>query len=148
MTRNKIITIIAIIMAMMVIIPCMAEVNIIDLLSANKDIVHRVMSQNGYKLIYIDNENNLELFGNNEQYPIVKYGVIYEKNKISSISMFLEYETPEETASDMTLKSIMFEILYGDPMIYYNGFIWFAIQENITIAMNIEPYFIMVMKIK
>lgn len=148
MTRNKIITIIAIIMAMMVIIPCMAEVNIIDLLSANKDIVHRVMSQNGYKLIYIDNENNLELFGNNEQYPIVKYGVIYEKNKISSISMFLEYETPEETASDMTLRSIMFEILYGDPMIYYNGFIWFAIQENITIAMNIEPYFIMVMKIK
>ena len=148
MTRNKFITIIAIIIAMMVIIPCMAEVNIIDLLSANKDIVHRVMSQNGYKLIYIDNENNLELFGNNEQYPIVKYGVIYEKNKISSISMFLEYETPEETASDMTLKSIMFEILYGDPMIYYNGFIWFAIQENITIAMNIEPYFIMVMKIK
>ena len=139
---------IAIIMAMMVIIPCMAEVNIIDLLSANKDIVHRVMSQNGYKLIYIDNENNLELFGNNEQYPIVKYCVIYEKNKISSISMFLEYKTSEEKVSDMTLKSIMFEILYGDPMIYYNGFIWFAIQENITIAMNIEPYFIMVMKIK
>ena len=135
-------------MAMMVIIPCMAEVNIIDLLSANKDIVHRVMSQNGYKLIYIDNENNLELFGNNEQYPIVKYGVIYEKNKISSISMFLEYKTSEEKVSDMTLKRIMFEILYGDPMIYYNGFIWFAIQENITIAMNIEPYFIMVMKIK
>ncbi len=148
MTRNKIITIIAIIMAMMVIIPCMAEVNIIDLLSANKDIVHRVMSQNGYKLIYIDNENNLELFGNNEQYPIVKYGVIYEKNKISSISMFLEYKTSEEKVSDMTLKRIMFEILYGNPMIYYNGFIWFAIQENITIAMNIEPYFIMVMKIK
>ena len=148
MTRNKFITIIAIIMAMMVIIPCMAEVNIIDLLSANKDIVHRVMSQNGYKLIYIDNENNLELFGNDEQYPIVKYGVIYEKNKISSISMFLEYETPEETASDMTLRSIMFEILYGDPMIYYNGFIWFAIQENITIAMNIEPYFIMLMNNK
>ena len=135
-------------MAMMVIIPCMAEVNIIDLLSANKDIVHRVMSQNGYKLIYIDNENNLELFGNNEQYPIVKYGVIYEKNKISSISMFLEYKTSEEKVSDMTLKRIMFEILYGNPMIYYNGFIWFAIQENITIAMNIEPYFIMVMKIK
>jgi len=148
MTRNKIITIIAIIMAMMVIIPCMAEVNIIDLLSANKDIVHRVMSQNGYKLIYIDNENNLEFFGNDEQYPIVKYCVIYEKNKISSISMFLEYKTSEEKVSDMTLKSIMFEILYGDPMIYYNGFIWFAIQENITIAMNIEPYFIMVMKIK
>ena len=135
-------------MAMMVIIPCMAEVNIIDLLSANKDIVHRVMSQNGYKLIYIDNENNLEFFGNDEQYPIVKYCVIYEKNKISSISMFLEYKTSEEKVSDMTLKSIMFEILYGDPMIYYNGFIWFAIQENITIAMNIEPYFIMVMKIK
>ena len=148
MTRNKIITIIAIIMAMMVIIPCMAEVNIIDLLSANKDIVHRVMSQNGYKLIYIDNENNLELFGNNEQYPIVKYGVIYEKNKISSISMFLEYETPEETASDMTLRSIMFEILYGDPMIYYNGFIWFVIEDNITIAMNIDPYFIMLMNNK
>jgi len=148
MTRNKFITIIAIIMAMMVIIPCMAEVNIIDLLSANKDIVHRVMSQNGYKLIYIDNENNLEFFGNDEQYPIVKYGVIYEKNKISSISMFLEYKTSEEKVSDMTLKRIMFEILYGDPMIYYNGFIWFAIQENITIAMNIEPYFIMVMKIK
>ena len=133
---------------MMVIIPCSAEVNIIDLLSANKDIVHRVMSQNGYKLIYIDNENNLELFGNNEQYPIVKYGIIYDRNKISSISMFLEYKTSEEKVSDMTLKSIMFEILYGDPMIYYNGFIWFAIQENITIAMNIEPYFIMVMKIK
>jgi hypothetical protein len=148
MTRNKFITIIAIIMAMMVIIPCMAEVNIIDLLSANKDIVHRVMSQNGYKLIYIDNENNLEFFGNDEQYPIVKYCVIYEKNKISSISMFLEYKTSEEKVSDMTLKRIMFEILYGDPMIYYNGFIWFAIQENITIAMNIEPYFIMVMKIK
>lgn len=148
MTRNKFITIIAIIIAMMVIIPCSAEVNIIDLLSANKDIVHRVMSQNGYKLIYIDNENNLELFGNNEQYPIVKYGIIYDRNKISSISMFLEYKTSEEKVSDMTLKSIMFEILYGDPMIYYNGFIWFAIQENITIAMNIEPYFIMVMKIK
>jgi len=148
MTRNKFITIIAIIMAMMVIIPCMAEVNIIDLLSANKDIVHRVMSQNGYKLIYIDNENNLEFFGNDEQYPIVKYCVIYEKNKISSISMFLEYKTSEEKVSDMTLKSIMFEILYGDPMIYYNGFIWFAIQENITIAMNIEPYFIMLMNNK
>jgi len=148
MTRNKFITIIAIIIAMLITIPCIAQVDIISMLDGNRNTVHRIMAENGYELFYINNENNLEFFGNDEQYPIVKYCVIYEKNKISSISMFLEYKTSEEKVSDMTLKRIMFEILYGDPMIYYNGFIWFAIQENITIAMNIEPYFIMVMKIK
>ncbi len=148
MTRNKFITIIAIIIAMLITIPCMAKIDIISMLDGNRNTVHRVMAENNYKLIYIDSENNLEFFENSEQYPAVKYCVIYEKNKISSISMYLEYKTSEEKVSDMTLKSIMFEILYGDPMIYYNGFIWFAIQENITIAMNIEPYFIMLMNNK